>query len=344
MNDTRYYGMYRGIVKDNSGEKGQVKIFVPTIYPSEFENVPTSLPWAEPAQSLFGGNFSSDGSTLNTETGIAGWPKIGAFVWVFFDQGDHNFPIYFASCQAGDGWISQHNKQWVVQTDNLRIRIDENPSDAASTSKFDTYNSENTYESRTKQKLQVPTLLDIEAKGNVNLKITGNVNLQINGTLYEEINGNIHRTHIGNLYERHVGDKRIVHDGSTAYENNGNTLNVINGNLTLNRTGTETKIIDGSENKVITNVKSLNVGKQYVETINNKSSKVIGTNDETTIGTKVEFIDGDYKITVNNNYIEIINSNSTSSIKGSRSITVNGNCTTKSSGIYQVQAAQIRLN
>ena len=113
-NDLKFYGQYRGVVADNSGKLGKVKIFVYGVYPEIFMSMPIDLPWAEPAQGLFGGNFTGDG--LNTETGISGWPKVGAHVWVFFECGDFNKPIYFAACQAGDGWLSEHKDQWVIKT------------------------------------------------------------------------------------------------------------------------------------------------------------------------------------------------------------------------------------
>jgi hypothetical protein len=342
MNDNRYYGIYRGIVKDNSGEKGKVKIYVPSIYPSEFENIPINLPWAEPAQSLFGGNFTSTGEVLNKETGICGWPKVGANVWLFFEQGDHNYPIYFASTQGGEGWISEHNKQWTIHTDNVKVRVDEDPSNSKSTSKFDSYNSNCTY--LTNQEKQIPTTLDIEVKGNVNIKITGSVNLQINGNVYEEINGNINRTIVGNVFEKHIGDKHIVHEGSSILEQTGDIRQKQTGDYLLTRTGDETRFINGSKNETISNVDSLTVGKQYTEMINNKSSKIIGQNDTTTIGNKIEYVEGNNTETTTLNKSETVNLNHSYNIKGISTSNITGAVNIVSNSIYILKAPQIRLN
>lgn len=59
--------------------------------------------------------------------------KDGSQVFVFFEAGDSNKPVYFAVAQAGTGWISEHPKQHVIQTDSVRIRIDESPQQQQST-------------------------------------------------------------------------------------------------------------------------------------------------------------------------------------------------------------------
>lgn len=132
----KFYGNHRAIVVDNKDPevKGRCRLFVPGVYPDDFATSPSSLPWAEPAMDLFGGNWTSPGETdLNAETGttsipIAGkGPTEGAQVWCFFEAGDANFPVFFAACQAGAGWLSEHSKQHVIKTSNVRMRIDENP-------------------------------------------------------------------------------------------------------------------------------------------------------------------------------------------------------------------------
>lgn len=125
------FGMKRGIVISNSDPecRGRCKIFVPGVYPQKFADQPDSLPWAEPAMSLFGGGWSS-ASSANRETGVctvphAGTNGDGAQVWVFFDNDDIRYPVYFAVAQSGDGWFSRHSNQHVIATDNVRIAVDE---------------------------------------------------------------------------------------------------------------------------------------------------------------------------------------------------------------------------
>ena len=84
----QYNGNYRGIVKMH-GEKGYCKIYFPGVYPSTYESNATILPWAEPAQPLFvGGGISN---------GVFQYPDIGSTVWGFFEAGNINKPIFFAS-------------------------------------------------------------------------------------------------------------------------------------------------------------------------------------------------------------------------------------------------------
>ena len=126
------YGNYRGIVIDNLDplNKGRVKIFVPGVYPKDFEDKPDKLPWAEPAMPIFGGGWTALKDSSNKETGFnsvphAGKKGDGAQVWVFFDDGDIRYPVYFAVSQSGPGWFSKHSNQHVFITDNISIVIDE---------------------------------------------------------------------------------------------------------------------------------------------------------------------------------------------------------------------------
>lgn len=120
-------GFYRGIVKDNKDPlcQGRVKVYVLGIYPSTFENYPEKLPWAELSMPVFGGGYTTKG--VSVETGVSSVPRIGAPVWVFFEQGDQNFPIVAFQINSGPGWISEHRRQHVIATENIKIVIDEEP-------------------------------------------------------------------------------------------------------------------------------------------------------------------------------------------------------------------------
>lgn len=294
--------IYRGIVKDNSGEKGRCKVFIPGVYPEEFENDPRALPWAEPAMPLNGGNFSNRSSEdLNDETGFTGWPKVGANVWVFFFNGAIRFPVYFAACQAGDGWQSEHNQQWVFKSDNVRVRIDENPSDGRSTSKFNTYNEQGTYLSAQMAKTEVPTTVDIEVKGKVNLVVTGAVNLKVVGDLYEHIEGDIHRTHIGNLYDRHVGDKHIVHEGGSLEEKTGDTIEKQTGDFQRSQVGNVSEVVVGHRNLVTTETLNELVGDSRIETFGDLQTKVLGDRGESVTGNVITQSNGDVSVSSGKN-------------------------------------------
>jgi type VI secretion system secreted protein VgrG len=83
-------GFYRGVVVDVNDplESGRIRA---KVYPM-FENVADdTLPWAILADSNFGGIINE---------GKISVPSIGAHVFVFFENGDHRFPVYFAGAPA----------------------------------------------------------------------------------------------------------------------------------------------------------------------------------------------------------------------------------------------------
>ena len=98
--DTKFHGMYRGVVESNASDPmkaGRVKVRIfgihspkKTLSSDGTEGIPTDeLPWAEPALGLFEGSVSGFGS----------WsvPLQGSHVFLFFENGNPMKPIYFAS-------------------------------------------------------------------------------------------------------------------------------------------------------------------------------------------------------------------------------------------------------
>ena len=87
-------GFYRGKVIARSDSKhGRVKLWIPGVYPEEWESTPENLPDAEPAMPLFGG--------CNNGNGMFSYPNINSIVWCFFANDDQNFPVYFAATYGG---------------------------------------------------------------------------------------------------------------------------------------------------------------------------------------------------------------------------------------------------
>ena len=74
------------------------------------------------------GNIYAPAPNAPNAHGIHGTPSVGAHVWVFFDRGDINCPIYFAACPSGaetnqvmqemnvNGYSSNYGKQEVEDT------------------------------------------------------------------------------------------------------------------------------------------------------------------------------------------------------------------------------------
>lgn len=217
---------------------------------------------------LFGGNWinqRTEKNQLNNQTGICCVPHAstdntdGSQVFVFFQANDINKPIYFAAAQSGAGWFSQHPNQFVLQTDNVRVRIDEQTNDLVyqkygtavnkSSCFFTSFNSkcQSSHQVRTTKK----TLVDIQVQARndigINLIVNGDVNIQINGNKYQQINGDIYETHIGNRYIRHEGQTIIQNSGKyTLYQIKQFNIQV-NGKTNLSNYGGFNFIIQNSD-------------------------------------------------------------------------------------------------
>lgn len=239
-------GMWRGMVVDNIDPevKGRIKIYVPGVYPAAFSKETDKLPWAEPAMSIFGGSGNYAEMGLNQETGVCSVPHANkddlnsaAQVWLFFEQNDIQKPVYFAICQSGAGWFSEHSNQHRIQTNNVLIEIDDEPSNEKSTSKTDYANSgTETYGFDVDKKTQVETTVTVSImnSGNcaLNLKIVGDVNLNVEGNLienvtgnkYTTIGGNEYRTTTGNTYITQKGGEVLMRGGDQKQQNKGSTM------------------------------------------------------------------------------------------------------------------------
>jgi hypothetical protein len=109
-----FYGNYRGTVKSH-GKNGKCQVFVPSVYNTEFETRFEKLPWAEPAQPLFASG--RDGN------GVFQYPKLETTVWVFFDGGDINRPVMFASTLGASDNFDKY--KYILKTDKVTIELNE---------------------------------------------------------------------------------------------------------------------------------------------------------------------------------------------------------------------------
>lgn len=115
MREQKLYGFYRGIVLKHLS-RGQCKIWIPAVYPDEWNDYEKvdKLPSAEQASSLAFGAVKGNG--------MFSYPNIGSVVWCFFERGDQNCPVYFASTLGGE----KAEKQW----DKSRAMAGSHPDDA----------------------------------------------------------------------------------------------------------------------------------------------------------------------------------------------------------------------
>ena len=301
--------------------------------------MPECLPWARPLSPSFGGGSNNpgaeDGLMMNNEVGWcsvphAGNATTGSQVFVFFENGDINYPIYFGVAQSGDGWFSEHPNQHCFRSDNVRIRVDENVYDKRSTTKFDSYNSKNSevskknlerdckkhgwkFDANSGNISQLETRIDIEIEASeinaVNLNIHGNVNMHVDGNIFTE--------HIGNRYDYHKGDHYVKHDGNTYIEENGHYRKVSKGNITLERNG---NIVENQEGDILTTrtgtmyeqidndvVRTYN-GNQKIK-VSGNDSKIIGGSSSVDIAKDaIMNIGGDTDVTLGGHMMVISNS------------------------------------
>lgn len=91
-------GLWRGYVVDNDdseedpGYLGRVKINVPEIYGTEAKE--DDLPWAWPCMPLLGGGRDQETDATNVMFAV---PPIGSTVWVMFEHGDIQVPVYMGT-------------------------------------------------------------------------------------------------------------------------------------------------------------------------------------------------------------------------------------------------------
>ncbi|HVZ41616.1 MAG: baseplate assembly protein [Bacteroidetes bacterium] len=111
-----YYGKYRGKVEDNKDPKklGRIKVSVPTVL-GEGKNS-----WAYPCTPYAG-----------KDVGFLALPPVGANIWVEFEGGDPDYPIW-VGCFWGDGEMPKEGgvpEKKIYKTDKAIILIDDKKGD-----------------------------------------------------------------------------------------------------------------------------------------------------------------------------------------------------------------------
>jgi len=124
-NDQYFFGFYRAKVVNNGytddGEEetdekkkdprsmGRVQVRIPGLHNDEIDD--ELLPWAEVGEPIVPGAFAAAG------VGVSHIVPKDAWVWIFFEAGNPNFPIIFAAIRsASDLDSSTTNKVTVIQT------------------------------------------------------------------------------------------------------------------------------------------------------------------------------------------------------------------------------------
>lgn len=104
----KLFGFYRAKVVDNKDPKyfGRVVVWVPQIMPDVEE---TRGIWARPANNPVGGR-NSTGNNEHHYMGSSYIPKIGSWIFVFFEAGNPDTPYYFGSCDLENTTVLPENR------------------------------------------------------------------------------------------------------------------------------------------------------------------------------------------------------------------------------------------
>lgn len=290
----KFNGFYRAEVKSNKDplSKGRIKVHIPGIYPEKFEKDLDNLPWAEPAMPIFGGSGEANFDGANLETGVTSSPHKGAFVWVFFERGEHMKPIYTFAIQSGDGWMSEHEDQHVIQTDNVRITVDDRPTDENATRSYSS-NNQNCVSTSKKVDGLLPTI-DIEVNGMANIVVNGDVNYLVKGNYYFEVEGDSYETVHGNRYERVLSDSHQQIMGTTLREHMNNTQDtfisshtiLVQGDRLETVTGNNTVYVGGTDALLIADGQIVTTTYRNVSIAGDHTVACAGTTNDTTFGNR----------------------------------------------------------
>ena len=104
----RVLGFYRGKVIDNVDPElfGRVKVWIPALMIDVDESKGL---WARPANSPVGGRNTKEG-TGSYYYGSCYIPRVGSYLWTFFEGGNINRPYYFASLEIETSRVLPENQ------------------------------------------------------------------------------------------------------------------------------------------------------------------------------------------------------------------------------------------
>jgi len=211
--EKKFFGNYRGTVVSDADplQVGRVKVRVHGFY----DDVPDdAIPWALYSDPFMGGQGALGGVFV---------PDVGSDVWVFFENGNHMQPVYFAGAPSGAAFPKQ-----ITNSGQPESRGDLSyPRNKAIATKAG----------------HVIELDDTE--GNTRVRIAHKSGTQIimydNGDVYERVAGNLTRVVFGDLKEYVKGNKESHALGS---------LDVRANRIDLNKAGASFDISEAEQRSV----------------------------------------------------------------------------------------------
>ncbi|QUC58079.1 baseplate assembly protein [Streptomyces sp. A2-16] len=103
-----FYGKFRGVVTDNTDDRGRIRATVADVYGSE------KSPWALPAVPYAGNGV-----------GLYLIPPVGALVWIEFEHGDPDHPVWSGCFWAENQAPATTPEKKVLKTAAGTVTLDE---------------------------------------------------------------------------------------------------------------------------------------------------------------------------------------------------------------------------
>lgn len=261
MSSKQVHGMRRGEVIDNLDplEAGRVKVRVFGVY----DDIPDSaIPWALYSDPFMGGNSDVGGLFV---------PDTGNHVWVFFEEGDPEQPVYFAGAPARSDGPQEASKVGTYPSNRVFktkaghvIEIDDTPEESririahkSASQKIWADNGDVEEQVMGKITIVVEQDANLHVKGNINELVDGNVSRQVDGNLNELIKGNVTRQVNGSVtdfvmggYNTSVIGRRVeMSSGGSEYLTTGQ-MDVSGSRIDLNKKPGAAIEIEGGEDAV----------------------------------------------------------------------------------------------
>ena len=201
----KFTGMYRGVVEDVADPKkvGRVRVRVFTIFDDvEVEH----LPWAIYADPMMGGSRNSGGMIV---------PANGDHVWVFFENGDHMQPVYFAGAPSAPHFPETGAKGMPEKRGEPE------------------YPFNKVIETKAGHTVEID-----DTEGNTRIRVKHKSGTQYimydDGDLYEYVVGDHKRFVLGSVEEHITGDCQIFIGGTKIENIGGDSLKKVSGLLVEN--------------------------------------------------------------------------------------------------------------
>lgn len=243
----KFSGIYRGTVVDNEDPFGKARIRVRVF--GVFDSVATDhLPWAEYADPLMGGGRNSGGTFI---------PDMGDKVWVFFENDDHNQPVYFAGAPSmldlplpiDEGYPK--TRMFKTKAGHIISLNDEGENETIRvihrTGTWTEYQPDGSIRElvvanyhRTvygDQTIMIHGNSNLIVSGNSTTSVTKNIKNSSGENTTNDVFGNLSNNIAGNSTTYVVGDSSTTSDGDTTFHTLGDHTTVVNGNVKVSSRG-----------------------------------------------------------------------------------------------------------